>query len=143
HGFSHHVGWGTFWRGWALTRQGQQVAGPAQMSQGLDALVATGTLVARPLCLIQLAEATGRAGDVDAGLRLMADAMEAYTTGERGDGLAEAYRLKGELLLQGGGMLQEAEAEACFEKALSIARRQQAKSWELRAAMSFSRLWQQ
>src|SRR5262249_59693779 len=110
HGFSHHVGWGTFWRGWALDRQGQQAAGLAQMSQGLDALVATGTLVARPLCLIQLAEATGQAGDADAGLRLMAEAMEAYTTGQRGDGLAEAYRLKGELLLQGAGILKAAEA---------------------------------
>jgi adenylate cyclase len=143
HGFPHHVGYGTFWRGWALTRQGQQVAGLAQMSQGLEALVATGSLVARPLCLIQLAEATGHAGDVDAGLRLLAEAMEACTTGERGDGLAEAYRLKGELLLQGKGILPAAEAAACFEQALSIARRQQAKSWELRAAMSLSRLWQQ
>jgi len=144
HGFPHHAGYGTFWRGWALTRQGgQQAAGLAQMSQGLDDLVATGSLVARPLCLIQLAEATGHAGDVDAGLRLLAEAMEAYTTGERGDGLAEAYRLKGELLLQGGGILKAAEAAACFEQALSIARRQQAKSWELRAAMSLSRLWQQ
>src|SRR5262245_32185521 len=115
HGFSHHMGWGTFWRGWALTRQGQQAAGLAQMSQGLDALVATGSLVARPLCLMQLAEATGHARDVDAGLRLLAEAMEAYTIGERGDGLAEGYRLKGELLLQGGGMLEARESAACFE----------------------------
>jgi adenylate cyclase len=143
HGFAHHVAYGTFWRGWALARQGQQAAGLAQMSQGLDDLVATGSLVARPLCLSQLAEATGHAGDVDAGLRLLAEAMEACTTGERGDGLAEAHRLKGELLLQGNGIVQAAEAAACFEQALSIARRQQAKSWELRAAMSLSRLRQQ
>jgi predicted ATPase len=70
----------------------------------------------------------------------------------------ETYRLKGELLLQSGvlrpesaggtpqatlGRPQAAEAEACFQQALAIARRQQAKSWELRAAMSLSRLWQQ
>src|SRR5262249_34434661 len=89
------------------------------------------------------AEATGQAGDVDAGGRLPAEAMEAYTTGEREDGLAGAYRLKGELLLPVGGILKAAEARACFGQALIIARRQQAKSWELRAAMSLSRLWQQ
>ena len=56
----------------------------------------------------------------------------------RGDLLAETYRLQGELLLRRGE-----GAEECFRKALDIARRQQAKSWELRAAMSLSRLWQQ
>jgi predicted ATPase len=63
---------------------------------------------------------------------------------------AELYRLKGELLLEQGGTRRQAngnrqpwgEAEACFHQALDIARYQQAKSWELRAAMSLSRLWQ-
>ena len=55
---------------------------------------------------------------------------------------AELYRLKGELLLQHSAAQPE-EAEACFQQALDIARRQQAKSLELRAAMSLSRLWQQ
>jgi predicted ATPase len=142
-GFPHYVGYGTFWRGWALTRQGQRAAGLAQMHQGLAALVATGTVVMRPLCLVLLAEATGQAGDVEAGLRLLDEALEAFTTSGRGDGLAEACRLQGELLLQAGGGPQAAAAEACFQQALSIARRQQAKSWELRAAMSLARLWQQ
>ena len=52
------------------------------------------------------------------------------------------YRLRGELLLQ-HAVAQPGEAEACFQQALAIARRQQAKSWELRAAMSLARLWQQ
>ena len=69
-GFPQYVGYGTFWRGWTLTRQGQQAAGLVQMHQGLDALVALESLVARPLCLVWLAEATGQAGDIDAGLRL-------------------------------------------------------------------------
>ena len=64
---------------------------------------------------------------------------------------AELYRLKGELLLpQGGYRLQAAgsrgktdEAEECFQQAIEIARRQSAKSWELRAATSLARLWQQ
>jgi predicted ATPase len=54
---------------------------------------------------------------------------------------AELYRLQGTLLLTRSGE-PYAEAEACLQQALAIARRQQAKSWELRAAMSLSRLWQ-
>jgi predicted ATPase len=142
-GFPQYVGYGTFWRGWALTQQGQQAAGLAQMHQGLDALVAMESLVARPLCLIWLAEATVQAGDVDAGLRLLAEALEACASSGRGDALAEAHRLKGEMLLQAGGQPHVEEAVACFQEALSIARRQQAKAWELRAAMSLARLWQQ
>jgi predicted ATPase len=54
---------------------------------------------------------------------------------------AELYRLQGELLLA-RATGQDTEAETCFRQALDIARRQQAKSWELRAAMSLARLWQ-
>jgi DNA-binding winged helix-turn-helix (wHTH) protein len=57
------------------------------------------------------------------------------------DGLAEAYRLQGEFLLR-QARPDVAQAEACFQQALAIALGQQAKSWELRAAMSLSRLWQ-
>jgi predicted ATPase len=55
---------------------------------------------------------------------------------------AELYRLKGELLLQQTVVPDVQQAEACFHQALAIARRQQAKSLELRAAMSLARLWQ-
>jgi adenylate cyclase len=55
---------------------------------------------------------------------------------------AELYRLKGELSLQSGVRSPESEAEECFQKAIEISRRQQAKSLELRAVMSLSRLWQ-
>jgi predicted ATPase len=55
---------------------------------------------------------------------------------------AELYRLRGELLLQ-HTMAEPGEAEACFQHALTIARHQHATSWELRAATSLSRLWQQ
>jgi predicted ATPase len=55
---------------------------------------------------------------------------------------AELNRLKGELLLE-QTVDHTGEAEACFMQALAIARRQQARSYELRAAMSLSRLWQQ
>jgi predicted ATPase len=88
-----------------------------------------------------LAEAAGHAGQVAEGLRLVAEALAAFEASGRGDMLAEAYRLQGELLLRQGSP-EAAQAAACFEQALGIARRQQARSWELRAAMSLSRLWQ-
>ena len=58
-----------------------------------------------------------------------------------GDGAGVSARLQGALLLQ-QAIPDAAQAEACFQQALAIARRQQAKSWELRAAMSLARLWQ-
>jgi predicted ATPase len=89
-----------------------------------------------------LAEACGQADQQDDGLRLLAEALAvADNTAERWYE-AELYRLKGELLLQ-CSVAQPAEAEACFQQALAVARRQQAKSLELRAAMSLARLWQQ
>ena len=141
-GFPLYVGYGTCWRGWALAMQGQGEAGLAQMRQGLAAVLATGQTLSRPLCLVLLAEAAGHAGQVEEGLRLLAEALAAFEASGRGDMLAEAYRLQGELLLR-QATPDAAQAEACFQQALAIARRQQAKSWELRAAMSLSRLWQQ
>ena len=137
-----HVGYGTFWRGWALAMQGQGEAGLAQMHQGLAAVVATGQDLARPLCLVPLAEAAGHLGQVAEGLRLLVEALTVLEANGQGDLLAEAYRLQGELLLR-QATPDAAQAEACFQQTLAIARRQQAKSWELRAAMSLSRLWQQ
>jgi predicted ATPase len=141
-GFTLWVEVGTCWRGWALAMQGQSEAGLAQLHQGLAAVVATGWTLGRPSCLILLAEAAGYAGHVAEGLRLLAEALRAFEASERGDGLVEVYRLRGLLLLR-QAVPEAAQAEACFQQALAIARRQQAKSWELRAAMSLSRLWQQ
>jgi predicted ATPase len=121
--------------------QGQREAGLAQMRQGMATVLATGQALARSLCLILLAEAAGHAGQVDEGLRLLAEALTTLEESERGDLLAEAYRLQGALLLR-QTIPDAGQAESCFQQALAIARRQQAKSWELRAAMSLSRLWQ-
>ena len=72
---------------------------------------------------------------------MLAEAVAAaHNVGERWYE-AERHRLKGDLLLALSADHQ-AEAEACFQQALAVARHQQAKSWELRAAMSLSRLWQ-
>jgi predicted ATPase len=75
------------------------------------------------------------------GLRLLAEALAECEANGQGFLLAEAYRLQGVLLLQ-QAVPEPARAEACFQHALTIACRQQAKSWELRAAVSLSRLWQ-
>jgi predicted ATPase len=141
-GFPLFVGYGICWQGWVLVMQGQGEAGLAQLRQGLAAVVATGQELLRPLCLVLLAEAAGHVGQVDEGLSLLAEVLTTLEAHEQGDLLAEAYRLQGVLLLR-LAISDATHAEACFQQALAIARRQQAKSWELRAAMSLARLWQQ
>jgi predicted ATPase len=91
--------------------------------------------------LVLLGEAMGHVGQVEEGLRLLPEALTAIEESGQGDMLAEAHRLQGELLLRQLAP-DAAQAEACFQQALAIARRQQAKSWELRAAISLARLWQ-
>jgi predicted ATPase len=140
-GFPLFLGFGSCWRGWALAMQGQAAEGLVQLRQGLAVVVAVEHELARPQFLVSFAEAAGHVGQVAEGLHLLAEALTALEASGRGDLLAEVYRLWGTLLLR-----QEtsdvAQAEACFQQALTIARRQQARSWELRAAISLSRLWQ-
>src|SRR5215471_118447 len=112
------------------------------MRQGLAAVLATGQTLAQPFCLVLLAEVAGQVGQPEEGLRLVTEALAAFAHSGRGDLLAEAYRLQGVLLLH-PAVAEAGQAEACFQQALAVARRQEAKSWELRAAMSLSRLWQQ
>ena len=140
-GFLFWEGFGTCCRGWVLAMQGQGAEGVSQMHQGMATVLATGQMLARPFCLVLLAEAVGHVGQVEEGLRLVTEALAELETSGRGDLVAEAYRLQGEFLLC-QAVQETARAEACFQQALTIARRQQAKSWELRAAMSLSRLWQ-
>jgi predicted ATPase len=89
---------------------------------------------------VLLAEAMGHIGRISEGLGILAEALAAFEVSGRGDLLTEAHRLQGELLLR-QTVPELVQAEACFHRALSLARRQQARSWELRAAMSLSRLW--
>ena len=133
------VEWGTIWRGWELTTQGEDEI--AQMWQGLDAWRALGGEILRPSLLALLAEAYGRTGGSTKALAVLAEALAiADKNGER-HYQAELYRLKGEFLLA-SPTENQAEAEACFRQAIAIARRQSAKSLELRAVMSLSRLYQ-
>jgi DNA-binding winged helix-turn-helix (wHTH) protein/predicted ATPase len=140
-GFSFFVGCGTFLRGWALAMQGHGEAGLVQLHQGMTTILATGQRLSQPFCLTLLAEAAGHVGQIDVGLRRLAEALTAFEASGRGDLLAEAYRLQGSLLLR-QATPDATQAEACFQQALAVAHRQQAKSYELRAATSLSRLWQ-
>jgi TOMM system kinase/cyclase fusion protein len=141
-GFPFWDSWGTVLRGWALAEQGQCAEGIAQLRQGIAAWRATGAALQLPYYLALLVEAYGKAGQAEEGLRVLAEALAAvHTTGER-QHEAELHRLKGALLLaQDGADAQE--AERCFRQAMDVACQQQAKSLELRAATSLSRLWQQ
>jgi predicted ATPase/DNA-binding winged helix-turn-helix (wHTH) protein len=167
HGFPYLRTIATVRQGWGLARIGQVEEGLGQMRQGLTALRATGTELLRPYHLALLAEACGSCGQIEAGLCALEEALVAADQHAERFYEAELHRLKGELLLQtfaeaglqpaptdidrgnatGIGETSQSspqmEAEACFEKALDIARRQGAKSLELRAAMSRCRLWDQ
>jgi TOMM system kinase/cyclase fusion protein len=167
HGFPYLGAIGTVRQGWGLARLGRVEDGIAHMRQGLAALRATETELSHPYHLALLAEACGRGGQIEAGLCALEEALVAADQHAERLYKAELQRLKGELLLRksvaaacipaptavpdgpagsvgspGQSSLQM-QAQACFRTALDIARRQQAKSWELRAAMSLSRLWQQ
>ena len=109
--------------------------------QGLEAYRATGAVLIQPYFLALLAQAHAEAGQTAEGLGVLEDALTlVHKTGERFYE-AELYRLQGDLMLAHAPR-QHAEAQALYQQALDLARRQQAKSWELRAAMSLSRLWQ-
>ena len=141
-GFPLWVAYSSIPRAWALAHQGQAKEGIEQIHQGLTAWRATGAEIHRPYFLMLLAEAYGTMGQPEAGLTVLAEALTLVDkTGERWYE-PELYRLTGALLLQQSAD-HHAEAQACFYQALDVARGQQAKSFELRAAMSLSRLWQQ
>jgi predicted ATPase len=129
-------------RGGTLAALGHSEAGIAQMRQGIAAVQATRVRLALPRLLARLAAAYGNSGQAEAGLGVLAEALVIVDiTGERLNE-AELHRLQGELLLQ-QAVPDAPQAEACFQQALAVARRQQARSYELRAAMSLARLWQQ
>jgi predicted ATPase len=141
-GFLQFKAFSSIVHGWTLAHQGQAQEGITQITQGLTAWRVTGAELFRPYFLALLAEAHGTLGEPEAGLTVLVEALALVdTTGERWYE-AEIYRIKGELLLA-QSLDNHTEAETCFQQAISIARSQQAKSFELRTATSLSRLWQQ
>jgi predicted ATPase len=140
-GFAQWVARSTVLHGWALAMQGQGEAGIATIRQGLAAGLATGATLWQPYYLALLAEAYGAGGRAAEGLAALAEALALIDTTEARIYTAELSRLKGALLLQ-QAVPDAVQAEICFQQALAVARQQQAKSLELRAAMSLARLWQ-
>ncbi len=160
-GFPFWLAGGMIFRGWALAQRGQAGEGIARMRHGLFDRQAMGAELWRPYWLRLLAEAYGKGWQSEEALYVVAEALATtHKTQERVDE-AELYRLYGELALCIGAaapgrtgdhtirsdslILQcpLSSPEEAFQKAIEIARKQQAKSWELGAVMSLSRLWQQ
>ena len=144
HGFPYWLAWANILRGWALAKQRETNEGIALIRRGMADYRATGSMLEWTGFCALLAESHLQAGQIKEGLSALDEGFTVLEkTGEQFC-QAELYRLKGELLLQskncpsGAGVLKQ--VQECFETALQIARRQSAKSLELRAAMSLSRL---
>ena len=124
--------------GWALGVSGESEKGPAQIGQGLDS---RGLGILQHILLALQADAQLAIGKPEAALASVAAGLEAV---ERTGGApleAELYRLRGEALLAGAGTASQ--AEAAMQQGITVARRQNARSWELRGAMSLARLRRQ
>jgi class 3 adenylate cyclase/predicted ATPase len=137
-GFPFFVAQGTLMRGWALAQQGRPEDGIAEMQRGIEVWQTTGAELGATYFSALLAEVYGQVGQPKRGLAELGLAHErAKRTGERW-WEAELYRLEGELLMSRGGA--RAHAERCLRRALAIARGSRARSLELRAATSLTRL---
>jgi predicted ATPase len=166
-GFIQWLGGGRIWLGWTLVKRGAVEEGVTHILEGQGTKRAMGSELGMPHNLSMLVEGYAKGGQIEEGLRVVAEALAVAQKNAECHHEAELYRLKGELLLQqavrrdappaiptdillvtpteregatSASPLQ-AEAENCFRQALDVARYQQAKSLELRAAMSLSRLW--
>jgi len=138
HGLPYYSATGMVMRGWAMSIQGQAEEGLALIREGLASHLATGTRQQHTYFLALLAEALSKAGDVSAALEVLTQGISVAKENNEPYYEAELYRLKGEALLRGS----PEEGEACLRQAIETAQHQQAKSMELRAAISLARLWQ-
>ncbi len=127
-------------RGCLLALTGKASDAVETITSGVTAMRSTETTMWMPLWLSHLATANAEIGQFDAARRCIGEAVATAGTAKERWCEAEVNRIAGEiaLLLTAPDV---ANAEACFERALAVAREQQAKSWELRAAMSMARLW--
>ena len=141
-GFPLWLGMGLILQGWARATRPQPAEQLAAMHEGMAIYRATDAAVFLPYFLTLLAETYGAASQPDAGLRFLDEAHTVMDSTQERFYEAEVHRVQGTLVLAQAAD-QHAQAETCFQHALAIARRQQARAWELRAAMSLARLWQQ
>jgi predicted ATPase len=139
-GFTEFLGYATSLRGWAITAQGRREDGIQALQEGLAAFRATGAVSFRPYFLCLLAETYMETSRFNDGLSALTEALAAVDQHENHFYEAEIHRLKGELLLKQDDS-KAAEAQRCLEQAIEVARRQSAKSLELRATTSLARLF--
>jgi class 3 adenylate cyclase/tetratricopeptide (TPR) repeat protein len=135
--FTFWLAIGRLYRGWVLIAQGYGEEGVAQMRQGIP----PSERLMAPYLRALLAEAHATRERTEEGWAVLAEVLDEVNQGKGRFYAAELYRLKGELLLR-QAMTNAQQAETCFQQALDLARQSQAKWWELRTAMSLSRLWQ-
>lgn len=139
-GFPLLLGFGKVMRGWSLGALGEPRDGIPPLLEGLASYRETGARLALPFVLTALAETYARAGLLEEGLGRLAEAASAAEMTQERWSLPEIHRLRGNLFLE---MNEERAAEECYERALAVARSQDAKFWELRAATGMARLWYQ
>jgi class 3 adenylate cyclase/predicted ATPase len=132
--------WGMMQRGCVLALTGKASDAVQTITCGVTAMRSTGTTMWMPFWLSYLARANAEIGQPDDAMRCIGEAMAAVETAKERWCEAEVNRIAGEIALLSSEP-DLAKAEAYFERALAVAREQQAKSWELRAAMSMARLW--
>ena len=141
-GFPFWLGAGLIFQGWARATRHQPAEQIPSMHEGMTLYRATDAALWLPYFLTLLAETYGAASQPDAGLRFLDEAHAVMDNTQERFYEAEVHRVQGVLVLAQAAD-QHAQAETCFQHALDVAHRQQAKSLELRAAMSLARLWQQ
>lgn len=137
HGVGYYGSWATILHGWALAKQESLTEGIGQMQKGLAEFRGSNSGARLPYYLTLLAEAHGNAGQIQDGLKYLAEALDLAEKNNDAWYSAETHRLMGDLLLRSG----EAEkAESCFRKSLDISRRQKSRILELRATVSLAQL---
>jgi len=129
-------------QGCLFTMAGKASDAVRAISSGLSAWRATGTTVWVPTYLSYLARAYAELGQFDEASRCVGEAIVAVQTTNESWYEADIHRIAGEIALK-SPKPDVLKAEAHFERAISVAQQQQAKSWELRAAMSMAGLWRE
>ena len=140
-GYPVNIAWASMHKGWALAKKGDSEEGLAMMEQGLATWRMVGMVAMVPYWHSLMAEIHGRLQQPGQGLALLEESFDIVTATKHTFFESDLHRMKGNLLL-----IQEAsasEVEACYQKAVEVALSQHAKSYELRAAVAMSRLWQQ
>jgi len=138
HGFPLFLGYGMMFHGWALAVLGQVREGLAFMVEGLAIVRATGAVLCSPHGLVMQAEGYAKLGQTDEAFSCLAEAAQIIEGTDERYHEAEVHRLRGALLEETG---DRTAAEGSYGQALTVANRQSAKMFELRAAANLARLW--